>query len=162
VSHAPGVDTEFNPQYGNGSKIDDKGWLIESFSVPLSVGDNHELVIGAYNNNATYSDESMEVFIDEITVVIIPDTPPPPNEIIIDNGDEGTTFTGTWEISGAPDPYGENSLFTAMIKGRATLTMHQLPEHIRFHYGGPSMRSGASTVCRCKHSMAIPCWIPYM
>ena len=64
---------------GNGGGIDDTGWLTESFSVPLSVG-GHELVIGAYNNNATYSDESVEVFIDDITVVIIPDTPPPVND----------------------------------------------------------------------------------
>jgi hypothetical protein len=63
---------------GNGGGIDDTGWLTESFTVPLSAGDDHELMIGAYNNNATYSDESVEVFIDDITVVIIPDTPPPP------------------------------------------------------------------------------------
>jgi len=65
---------------GNGGGIDDTGWRTESFSVPLSAGDNHELVIGAYNNNATYSDESVEVFIDDVTVVIIPDAPPPPPE----------------------------------------------------------------------------------
>jgi hypothetical protein len=63
---------------GNGGGIDDTGWLTESFNVPLNAGDDHELMIGAYNNNATYSDESVEVFIDDITVVIIPDTPPPP------------------------------------------------------------------------------------
>ena len=63
---------------GNGGGIDDTGWLTESFTVPLSAGDDHELMIGAYNNNATASDESVEVFIDNITVVTIPDTPPPP------------------------------------------------------------------------------------
>jgi hypothetical protein len=41
----------------------------------------------------------MDVFIDEITVVIIQDSPPPPNEIILDNGDEGTSFTGTRALS---------------------------------------------------------------
>jgi len=35
-----------------------------------------------------------------------------PDEVIIDNGDEGTSFTGTWKISSAPDPYGENSLYS--------------------------------------------------
>ena len=63
---------------GNDGDIDDTGWLTESFNVPLSAGDDHELMIGAYNNNATYSDESVEVFIDDITVVIIPGTTPPP------------------------------------------------------------------------------------
>ena len=37
-------------------------------------------------------------------------SPPPPDEVIIDNGDEGTSFTGTWKISSGPDPYGESSL----------------------------------------------------
>ena len=35
-----------------------------------------------------------------------------PDEVIIDNGDEGTSFTGTWKISSAPDPYGESSLYS--------------------------------------------------
>jgi hypothetical protein len=30
---------------------------------------------------------------------------------ILDNGDPGTSFTGTWSISGAPNPFGANSLF---------------------------------------------------
>ena len=62
---------------GNGGGIDDTGWLIESFTVPLSAG-IHTLVVGAHNNNATYSDESVELFIDDVTIVAIPDTPPPP------------------------------------------------------------------------------------
>ena len=61
---------------GNGGGIDDTGWLTESFIVPLSAG-IHTLVIGAYNNNATYSDESVEVFIDDVTIITLPDTPPP-------------------------------------------------------------------------------------
>jgi hypothetical protein len=32
--------------------------------------------------------------------------------IIIDNGDEGTSFTGTWKVSGCPNPYGQNSLYS--------------------------------------------------
>jgi hypothetical protein len=53
---------------GNGGGIDDTGWLTESFIVPLSAG-IHTLVIGAHNNNATYSDESVAVFIDDVTIV---------------------------------------------------------------------------------------------
>jgi len=41
-----------------------------------------------------------------------PKPPPSPNEIIIDNGDEGTSFTGTWTVSSCPNPYGENSLYS--------------------------------------------------
>ena len=63
---------------GNGGAIDDTGWLTESFTVPLSKGD-HELVVGAYNNNATYSDEWVEVFIDDITITppALPEDPEP-------------------------------------------------------------------------------------
>jgi len=63
---------------GNGGGIDDTGWLTESFTVPLSAG-VHTLVIGAHNNNATAGDESVEVFIDDVTIVTIPDTPPLPS-----------------------------------------------------------------------------------
>jgi hypothetical protein len=63
---------------GNGGDIDDTGWLTESFIVPLSKGD-HELVVGAYNNNATYSDEWVEFFIDDV-IITIPDTTPAPLE----------------------------------------------------------------------------------
>jgi hypothetical protein len=32
-------------------------------------------------------------------------------ESIIDNGDPGTSSTGTWKTSGGPNPYGADSLF---------------------------------------------------
>jgi len=32
-------------------------------------------------------------------------------DIIIDNGAAGTSYTGTWSVSGGPSPYGTNSLF---------------------------------------------------
>jgi hypothetical protein len=32
-------------------------------------------------------------------------------KIIIDNGDDGTFFTGTWRTSRSPNPYGGNSLY---------------------------------------------------
>ena len=41
-----------------------------------------------------------------------PKPPPPPNEIIIDNGDEGTSFSGKWKVSSCPNPYGQNSLYS--------------------------------------------------
>jgi hypothetical protein len=33
-------------------------------------------------------------------------------EVVIDNGDPGTSFTGVWSISGAANPYGANSLWS--------------------------------------------------
>jgi len=35
----------------------------------------------------------------------------PPPDVIIDNGDAGTSYTGTWGISGGGTPYGINSLW---------------------------------------------------
>lgn len=39
------------------------------------------------------------------------------NEIIIDNGDAGTSSTGTWKVSGASNPYGSNSLWSKTVNG---------------------------------------------
>ncbi len=33
-------------------------------------------------------------------------------DVIIDNGDTGTSYTGTWSLSGATDPYGASSLWS--------------------------------------------------
>jgi hypothetical protein len=35
------------------------------------------------------------------------------NDIIIDNGELGTSFKGSWAISGAPNPFGTNSLYNS-------------------------------------------------
>ena len=48
----------------------------------------------------------------EISVTFEIDTSKSPNEIIIDNGDEGTSFTGKWKVSSCPNPYGKNSLYS--------------------------------------------------
>ena len=32
-------------------------------------------------------------------------------DVVIDNGDSGTTSTGTWKVSGGINPYGANSLY---------------------------------------------------
>jgi hypothetical protein len=43
-------------------------------------------------------------------------SPPPTNDLIIDNGDPGTTSTGSWGPSSGPNPYGSGSL-TNMSEG---------------------------------------------
>ncbi len=52
---------------GNGGGTDDTGWLYDQLNIPLGAG-NHTLTIGAYNNDATYGDEWVEVFFDDVTV----------------------------------------------------------------------------------------------
>jgi len=52
---------------GNGGGDEDSGWQYEEIEVTLSAG-NHTLTLGAYNNQATFNDEYVEVFLDEVTV----------------------------------------------------------------------------------------------
>jgi len=42
------------------------------------------------------------------------------DEIIIDNGDDGTFFSGTWRISRSPNPYGLDSLYSRDRAARYT------------------------------------------
>ena len=44
----------------------------------------------------------------------------PLNEVIIDNSDESTFFTGTWTISSGPNPYGDESLYSQNRGSRYT------------------------------------------
>ena len=117
---------------GNGGGIDDTGWLTESFSVPLSAG-IHTLVIGAYNNNATYSDESVEVFIDDVTIVTIPDTPPPPPPVYT----EPVQPVGSWlsGLSHTAEPGAKRVLvFTAHVEDN-----DGVPNLAGVTYGGQAM-----------------------
>jgi hypothetical protein len=38
--------------------------------------------------------------------------PPPPFEAVLDNGQPGTTATGSWSASGGANPYGIDSLYS--------------------------------------------------
>jgi hypothetical protein len=71
----------------------------------LEPGQVYYFAVTAYN---TFGESG---FSEELTYEIPFDTSPP-DEVIIDNGDEGTSFTGTWSISSGPDPYGESSLYS--------------------------------------------------
>ncbi|OHB53896.1 MAG: hypothetical protein A2Y10_14890 [Planctomycetes bacterium GWF2_41_51] len=44
----------------------------------------------------------------------------PPVEVIIDNGDVGTTSTGTWAVSGASGAYGTNSIYAQTLNATYT------------------------------------------
>ncbi len=41
-------------------------------------------------------------------------------EIIVDNGDVGTSSTGSWKVSRGANPYGSNSLWSRSVEGRYT------------------------------------------
>jgi hypothetical protein len=38
-------------------------------------------------------------------------------EVILDNGEAGTSYTGTWYVSGVPGPYGADSLYSVSYGG---------------------------------------------
>ena len=45
---------------------------------------------------------------------IVGENPPPtdpPDDIIVDNGDLGTSYTGSWSVSSGVQPYGGNSIY---------------------------------------------------
>ncbi|MBE0535008.1 MAG: hypothetical protein IH624_05000, partial [Phycisphaerae bacterium] len=47
-----------------------------------------------------------------------------PTQVIVDNRDAATSWTGTWELSGGPDPYGADSVFS---RDGATFTWYFTP-----------------------------------
>ncbi len=55
---------------GNGGADDDTGWLYDSFDIPLPAG-AHTLIVGAYNNGATASDEWVECLFDDVQVTAV-------------------------------------------------------------------------------------------
>jgi hypothetical protein len=55
---------------GNGGGMDDTDWQNASFEVFLAPG-IRTITIGAYNNGATFSDEFVEVFIDDVSLMVL-------------------------------------------------------------------------------------------
>jgi hypothetical protein len=63
-----GSDMNTSVKHVDGDGEDDTGWLYEG-EIKASLGSgNHTITVGAYNNNATWPDEYVEVFLDDITV----------------------------------------------------------------------------------------------
>jgi len=74
----------------------------------LAEGTTYYFSATAYNTLNNESDFSEKI---AYTPGSEPDTPPDStSEVIIDNGDPGTAFSGTWEVSTCPNPYDEDSL----------------------------------------------------
>ena len=73
-----------------------------SFStIALSLG-NHTITFKVYDNEGSQSDPVTQLLtVDEIA-----------DEIIIDNGDPGTSSTGSWPVSSGLEPYDEDSLWS--------------------------------------------------
>ena len=75
----------------------------------LTEGTKYYFAATAYNA-AGESELSQEI---SYTPSAAPNTPSDSlDEVIIDDGDSGTAFTGTWEVSTCPNPYGKDSLYS--------------------------------------------------
>ncbi len=97
ITHAGGTtDTTVNQQV-NGGQWNSLGtyYFNESASVKLSTP-------GAYPTSYCA---------DAVKFVKIADVEPDPIDLVIDNGQTGTSSTGTWGVSGGSDPFGDNSLW---------------------------------------------------
>ncbi|MFO0752685.1 MAG: hypothetical protein U0411_05095 [Thermodesulfovibrionales bacterium] len=106
---------------------DDNGNTSRSTSVPVDIQDRagtYHLTVnqqeggGQWNKLGTFSFDTTGTITltanaggytfsaDAVRFVYVPD-----EEVIIDNGDTGTTQGGTWSSSSAPDPYGGGSVY---------------------------------------------------
>jgi len=108
-------------------------WPSRSTSVPVKIYDGDTLldtvlvnqtaqggqwnVLGTYSFSGTAKvtvvseDSSYSTCADAVRFVFT-DSVSPPAEVILDNGEAGTSYTGRWKVSGAPDPYGDGSLYS--------------------------------------------------
>ena len=56
----------------------------------------------------------------------VQELPPPPAEVIIDNLDTQATFSGSWTLSGGPDPYAGGSVYS--VAGSASIFFRWTPD----------------------------------
>lgn len=97
------------------SSIDGHLSDLASFSVSSLSRANHTITFRVYDDEGAVSEPVIQVLIvDEI-----------PIEVEIDNGGSGTSYTGTWSVSGGSDPFGSNSLWS---RDGATYTWTFTPE----------------------------------
>jgi len=111
-----------------------------SNSVPVEIFDGNTLIDTVYVNqqanggqwnelgNYTFSGTAKVMVVSEGDISTGADavrfSSAVPADIIIDNGDEGTSFTGTWMVSSCPNPYGANSLYS---RGHGVHYTYQAP-----------------------------------
>jgi hypothetical protein len=100
----------------SGATFADHGDGTGSFHWPTSASD-----LGAYDITFTATDASDPALKDSETVTVsVIDAAIP---LILDNGDAGTAYTGTWRISGGPAPYGPESWYSSAAGADYTYTL---------------------------------------
>ncbi len=94
VAHAGGLAKLQVNQQSNGGKWNSLGVYM--------FGSSAQITIRSLGGGSTCAD----------AVQLVPTTAPPPVAVVLDNGQPGTTAMGSWPISGGPNPYGANSLYS--------------------------------------------------
>ncbi|HBG28290.1 MAG: hypothetical protein A2Y10_03400 [Planctomycetes bacterium GWF2_41_51] len=98
-----GIDTDGTiAAYNWESTIDGHLSDANSFSTSALSEGVHTIIFEVQDDDGEWSTEVLQT----LTVGN------PPAETIIDNGDAATSSTGSWEVSGAPDAYGTNSVWS--------------------------------------------------
>ncbi len=88
--------------YNWASSIDGHLGNAASFSASTLSQGIHEITLEVQDDQGQWSEPAMEI----LTIGAAP------VEIIVDNRDSGTSQTGVWEVSGGPDPYGVDSVWS--------------------------------------------------
>jgi hypothetical protein len=100
--------------YVNGQQAGTTGYTVS----PLGPSDNPAVIgIRGYDLSRAFDGliDDVRIYNRALRPDEISDMAPPveePSAIIIDNGDENTSYTGIWSISGGTNPYGDDSLWS--------------------------------------------------
>ena len=75
------------------------------------------------------------------------------SEVIIDNGQPGTTFTGSWCVSSGAGFFGPDSLYSCgtgsdTYRWTPTLTAGTFDHHLHIELAGPHIERDGTTLCR--------------
>jgi len=74
-----------------------------SFSISTLSAGTHTITFRVKDNDGAWSSG--------VTSSLVVNSGTPSVEVIIDNGGAGTSYTGSWAVSGGTDPYGTNSVW---------------------------------------------------
>ncbi len=85
------------------SSIDGTIGAAASFSISTLSAGTHTITFRVKDNDGAWSSG--------VTSSLVVNSGTPSVEVIIDNGGAGTSYTGSWAVSGGTDPYGTNSVW---------------------------------------------------
>jgi hypothetical protein len=174
----PGVPTgyECRAWYDDGSsRLVDPVWWVDDLGTPASITRDGVLVLEA---REPYETDLQAFYRDDGKAAVA--TSPialvgSPGELVVDNGDPGTSATGWWPVSGGRDPYGADSLyskssdatytFEADVRGTYSVLLHWSEWTSRCGEVRVELYDGTSLVDTATvdqaHPWAAPLWYGY-